>query len=619
MNFRSFLLLLLLVSSFLTVQGHPTFNSGDCQAPGDLFAVVSGTSADLSWGAVTGSSGYTVEVESEGATPFFQIEVSAASNSYTVTGLVANGSYKFKVRTKCGSDKSDWSEWYNFSTGSGGGGSGGGGGSCAVPAGLTVSNNAGGSATLSWDVVSGATSYWVEVESENFTPVFNIEVPVATNSYVVTGLTANVTYKFKVRSVCGGGQSDWSGWVFFVSGGSNGGGSGSCAVPTGLTVSNNAGGSATLSWGAVSGATGYWVEVESENFTPVFNIEVPVATNSYTVTGLTANVTYKFKVRSVCGGGQSDWSGWVFFVSGGSNGGGGNGSCTAPNTIVITNATGTSATINWNVVAGAIAYKLEIENGSGNANIFKDTATVTTNTYTVNNLLPGLNYKVKVRTVCANGNHSNWTNWLTFNSSTGQIVMHTSSGGCGKPNGLQANNITNTSAVLSWDKVQNAVGYTVRVEKESGANQEFTVSTTDTFVMVTGLVPGSLYKFKVRSVCTGHSKWSKWKFFSTPLVIEPGIFNKQVVSTGIVPTALMAYPNPVSDLLTVQLEDVTAGQKNYFIISDLSGRVMLEESVNADTGNLTRVFDMSRFDNGVYLLRWSNGSQSVARKIIVNK
>ena len=521
MNFRSFLLLLLLVSSFLSVQGHPTFNSGDCQAPGDLFAVVSGTSADLSWGAVTGSSGYIVEVESEGATPFFHIEVSAASNSYTVTGLVANGTYKFKARTKCGGDKSDWSEWYNFSTGSGGGGNGGGSSSCAVPAGLTVSNNAGGSATLSWDVVSGATGYWVEVESENFTPVFNIEVPVATNAYVVTGLTANVTYKFKVRSVCGGGQSDWSGWVFFV--------------------------------------------------------------------------------------------------SGGGNGGGGNGSCTAPNTIVITNATGTSATINWNVVAGAIAYKLEIENGSGNANIFKDTATVATNTYTVNNLLPGLNYKVKVRTVCANGNHSDWTNWLTFNSSTGQIVMHTSSGGCGKPSGLQANNITNTSAMLSWNKVQNAVGYTVRIEKESGANQEFTVTTTDTFVMVTGLVPGSLYKFKVRSVCTGHSKWSKWKFFSTPLVIEPGIFNKQVVSTGIVPTALMAYPNPVSDLLTVQLEDVTAGQKNYFIITDLSGRVMLEESVNADTGNLTRVFDMSRFDNGVYLLRWSNGSQSVARKIIVNK
>lgn len=526
MNFKSFLLLLLLFSSFLTVQGHPVTNSGDCQTPGDLFAVVSGTSAELSWGAVAGSSGYTVQVESEGATPFFNIEVSAASNVYTVTGLAANGTYKFKVRNKCGSDKSDWSEWYNFSTGGGnGGGGGGGGGSCAVPTGLTVSNNAGGSASLSWNAVNGATGYWVEVESENFTPVFHIEVSVATNSYVVTGLTANVTYKFKVRSVCGGGQSDWSDWVFFVSGGGNGGGSG----------------------------------------------------------------------------------------------GGGNGSCTAPNTIVITNASGTSATINWNVVAGAIAYQLEIENGSGNSNIFKDTAIVTTNSYTVNNLLPGLNYKVKVRTVCANSNHSDWTNWLTFNSSTGQIVVHTFSGGCGKPIGLQANNITNTSAVLSWNKVQNAVSYTIRVEKESGANQEFTVSTTDTFVTVTGLVPGSLYKFKVRSVCTGHSKWSKWKFFSTPLTIEPGIFNKQAASVGIVPTAVMAYPNPVSDLLTVQLEDVTAGQKNYFIITDLSGRVMLEESVNADTGNLTQVFDMSRFENGVYLLRWSNGAQSVARKIIVNK
>ena len=82
---------------------------------------------------------------------------------------------------------------------------------------------------------------------------------------------------------------------------------------------------------------------------------------------------------------------------------------------------------------------------------------------------------------------------------------------------------------------------------------------------------------------------------------------------------MTSYPNPVTDQLVVVLNDVKEGQTNHFTITSLSGMVVLEQSVKSDSGYMSQVFDLSAFNNGMYLLRWTNGQQAITKKIIVSK
>lgn len=290
-----------------------------CDVPNGLQVVsVSGDSATLSWNAVAGAGQYTLEVEDEQNNPStYHLEVNVTGTSYIVTGLQSGVLYKFKVRARCGGDKSDWSDWsfFNASTnGNGGGGSGS--GTCAVPAQLSVVVT-GGVATLSWSAVPGATQYYIEVEDEQNQPSnFHLELAVQDSFYVFNTLQTGVLYKFKVRTHCSGNQSDWSGWLFF-NGNSSGGpssGSGACDRPTFLQITNLTLNSALLTWNPAPGITAYTLEIEKESPGAPWQTTQIVNTNSYQVNGLEPNTRYKYKVRSNCpGGGHSNWTKWKKF------------------------------------------------------------------------------------------------------------------------------------------------------------------------------------------------------------------------------------------------------------------------------------------------------------------
>ena len=80
----------------------------------------------------------------------------------------------------------------------------------------------------------------------------------------------------------------------------------SCDPPGNLVATALTTSSATLSWSAV-GVTNYtlqWKPVPSGTWTTVTGL----ATNTYSLTGLTASTAYEFRVLSVCGATSSAYS-----------------------------------------------------------------------------------------------------------------------------------------------------------------------------------------------------------------------------------------------------------------------------------------------------------------------
>ncbi len=288
-----FAMLLIFSSLYATAEANPTAETSYCLAcdvPNGLtVSDLTGASATLSWNAVNGATQYTLEVEDEQVTPsVFHLETNVNGTSYALTGLQSGVMYKFKVRARCGGDKSDWSDWVFLTAGNGNGGSSG---TCLAPSMLSATVN-GTSATLSWDTISGAVKYYIEVEDEQNSPsVFHLEDSSLTNVYTLTGLQAGVLYKFKVRSHCASGQSAWSAWSFFNGnpGGGNGGGSGNCDKPSNPQASNITATAALLTWNAVPGVASYFLEIErKQNGSAPWQMTQTVSTNSFLLTGLNA-------------------------------------------------------------------------------------------------------------------------------------------------------------------------------------------------------------------------------------------------------------------------------------------------------------------------------------------
>jgi hypothetical protein len=119
----------------------------------------------------------------------------------------------------------------------------------------------------------------------------------------VTGLTANTTYFYRVRAVNAGGTSGNSNTIT-VNTLPN-----APAAPTANAATNITGSSFTANWSSSSGATGYRLDVSTSNTFSSFvsgyqDLDVGNVLSG-SVTGLSANTAYFYRVRAYNTGGTS--------------------------------------------------------------------------------------------------------------------------------------------------------------------------------------------------------------------------------------------------------------------------------------------------------------------------
>lgn len=172
--------------------------------------------------------------------------------------------------------------------------------SCLAPTGVTASNVTAHDVTLTW--TSDANNFKIYNMADDSAPV--LVGTATTNSYSITGLSGETNYTFGVATVCGTDESTITTVSFTTLI--------SCPVPTALSAALTPGNGsvATLNWTAGGEETSWQICINDD----MTNL-ITTNTNSYNLTGLTAEQTYTAKVRAICSvDDQSVWSSTLTFV-----------------------------------------------------------------------------------------------------------------------------------------------------------------------------------------------------------------------------------------------------------------------------------------------------------------
>jgi hypothetical protein len=418
------------------------------------------------WPPVPGACSYNIRLRVVGAATW-AFTGSLSSNKCTVSNCIAGTNYEFQIQTVCCSGAlSDFSAITTCQTTA----------FCAVPTGLTFSTITNTTAAVNWVAASGVTSYTVQYKLPTATTWTSVSS--LSNSTTLFGLTPNTQYQVQIISNCPNNcvSTPSTIGIFTTTNTTS-----TCDIPTTCVFGNLQATSCTLSWAAVPGACSYIIRVRVLGTTAWAATGYPTK-NSATLSGLSPNTTYEWQVQTVCCTNvQSDFCP-IQIVSTPN-------SCPTPINIVATSVTATSANLSWAAITGAVSYTISYK--VLNAATW-NTLTTTSNPTLIANLIPATTYQFYVQTNCS----------ATLSSASSAICTFTTlaASNCLAPVGLTVQNITTTTATLSWVAVPTACSYKVRYKVKGSLTWTIFTGTANK-IDITGLIAGTSYEWNVITTC----------------------------------------------------------------------------------------------------------------------
>jgi parallel beta-helix repeat protein len=221
------------------------------------------------------------------------------------------------------------------------------------------------------------------------------------------------------------------------------------------------------------------------------------------------------------------------------------------------------------------------------------------NFYTMLGLTEDTKYYVHIRTICQAKDTSVWS---TASFST--LVR------CHAPT-LGVTSITDVRAIVYWDTVKTGSQYEYVID-QNASDPQFGTMTQSRSVLATGLLPATDYYAHVRSFCNniyntsvkpdGSPLWSTLQFKT--------LFPASVSNSAGAKSGLSIYPNPVKEMLTIQLFDKIDGNAT-IAITDVTGKVLR----NIEVTGMKMEVNIATLPTGMYLLKYTDRSRIEISKL----
>ena len=431
------------------------------------------TSFTARWFSRTGATDYYLDVSTSSlftsfVTGYNNLDVNN-STSRSVTGLSSGTRYYYRVRAGNYNGTSNSSSARTVYT---------------VPTSPDPSadNNTQNSFRVNWGDVTGAESYRLDVSTNSsftsFITGYNNADVGSGNSHTLNGLDAGTIYYFRMRAYdSDGNQTSSSSSTKNTE-----------TIPD-TPIANTAVGitstSFTADWDQVSGADNYLLDISDfDNFSSFFDgyDGKEVTPHSEAVAGMTPGSIVYYRVRSENSGGESPNSGTVEVIL----------AIDAPILESPSDVTSQGFTLDWNDIVGADHYELDIST----SNDFSSFVTgynglhVNASAFTADNLNPGVNYFMRVRTISSE-------NVKSADSNVEEALTL-----AGIPLAASATSISQTGFTANWSEVTEADNYRLDVSDDDfatfldGYNGKLISTTSES---ISGLIAGASYSYRVRS------------------------------------------------------------------------------------------------------------------------
>jgi len=283
-----------------------------------------------------------------------------------------------------------------------------------------------------------------------------------------------------------------------------------CNSTWGISVAGITTNAATVSWNAVTGATGYNVQYRASGATVWTTISA--STNSLGLSNLSPSTLYEVQVSTSCVAGSSGYSSPVNFTT--------LSPCDVPGGIVVSGINTSSATVTWTAVNNATSYSVLFRPVGASS---WTTISSLTNTASLTSLTSSTAYEVMLSASCSTGT-----------SSFSAAVNFTTLSPCGIPTALTITNVLAASATISWAAVSGATSYKVQYRK-TGVSGWTSVTSTTTSKTLSSLTGSTEYQVRVAAYCS--SGWSSYTAISTfttmaPCGVPTGLFTDNISTTS---------------------------------------------------------------------------------------
>jgi len=334
---------------------------------------------------------------------------------------------------------------------------------------VTMTYSDSGKPKLTWNAVSGATSYRV-FRSESRGTGYSLLGTTTATSYTNTGAAVGKTYYYRVKAVNSVGTSGYSN---IVSGKAK---TAAPAAPS-VTAGNSSTGKPQLTWKAVSGAVKYEV-YRSTRQNSGYSLLGTTTSTSYVNTGASTGTTYYYRVKAVNRDGMA--SGYSNIVSGKAKAA----APAAPSVTAGNSSTG-KPRLTWKAVSGATSYRIYRSESRGTG--YSLLGTTSSTSYVNTGAAAGKTYYYRVKAVNRDGMASGYSNIVSGKATLPAPVLNIGlSVSSGKP-------------MLAWDAVPGATSYRIYRSTSRDSGYSLLATTTSTSYVNTSAAKGTTYYYRVKA------------------------------------------------------------------------------------------------------------------------